>query len=155
MRHGVLLLFAVSCGLWAWQNETQPARDFSTPASRLIGRWKSADLSVASSECEFFGPVDSASKTGVFTRYRQTGRDKKTKQPIWKQFDFKYQVISEDAAGDRVTVNLLFSDGDSRPESYYIEHNGLMRIKKTVLAGMESSSKLVYMDRKDLACSER
>src|SRR5579885_3200794 len=66
MRHGVLLLFAVSCGLWAWQNETQPARDFSTPASRLIGRWKSADLSVASSECEFFGPVDSASKTGVF-----------------------------------------------------------------------------------------
>ncbi len=133
------MLSAFSMGSWAWQNEAQPkaevARDFSTPATRLVGRWKSADLMFASSECEFFGPVDAATKTGVFTRYLHIGRDKKTKQPIWKQFDFKYQVISEDSAGDRVTVNMLLANGDSRPESYSVEHNGLLRISKTVCRG--------------------
>lgn len=140
-------------------NEAHPkaeaARDFSTPATRLVGRWKDASLTFGSIECEFFGPVDAATKMGAFTRYRLTGPDKKAKQPIWKEFDFQYRVIGEDSAGDRVTINLLFADGDSRPESHYIEHNGLLRIAKTVVAGMESSSKLVYVDGKNLACSEK
>ena len=114
MPPGVILITALLLGLWVSQDKAQPkvktTRDLSTPATRLVGRWKGAETA-ALSECEFFGPIDSATKTGDFRRYRLTGRDKKTDQQVWKQFNFKFQVLSEDSTGDRVTVNLLFADG--------------------------------------------
>jgi hypothetical protein len=127
-------------------------RDYSTPAKRLVGRWQSADLGFQGLECDYYGPIDENTKSGAFTRYRRVGFDKKIHQPTWKVSEFKYQVVSEDPANERVTVKLLFNDGDSRVESYYIEHDGAARTSHIVLAGMETSRKNLYMDNKNQSC---
>jgi len=126
-------------------------RDFSTPATRLVGRWQTADPHFAGQACDFYGPVDPGEGTGTLTRYLIV-RDPKTKRSIWEIFNFKYRVISEDPAGERVTVNLLFRDGRSRTESCYIEHDGSTRTTHTVIAGVEVSTKTVYMDNKNQSC---
>lgn len=158
MSWRVGLVFTLSLSFVACRKESQPPpaeRDFSTPAKRLIGRWQSTEIAFQGKECEFFGPINAATKTGTFIRYRISGRDKQSDQPTWKQFDFKYQVISEDPAGERVTVNLLFANGESRAESYYIEHDGSVRKNHSVSVGLETSTKDVYMDRKNLPCTAK
>jgi hypothetical protein len=158
MRYRIVMLFVVSLSFSACQHDAQPrpeARDFSTPAKRLVGRWQSADIAFAMNECEYFGPLNPQTKVGTFIRYRISKSEKDTSQPMWKQFDFNYRVISEDPMGTRVTVNLLFANGDSRPESYYLEHDGSVRTSHSVSAGLETSTKGVYMDGKNLPCSAK
>lgn len=132
-----------------------PARSFSTPAKRLAGRWQDADLGMQGFECDFFGPANIATRIGVLVRYRIDGRDGSTNRILWKQFNFKYQVLSEDPLGERVTVKLLFTNGESRTESYYIEHDGSVRKSHSVIAGVELATREVYMDGKNLPCASR
>ena len=158
MNWRVWLLFAFSLsfvGCWK-QSEVRPGeRDFSTPAKRLIGRWQSSEMAFQGKECEYFGQVNASTKTGTFTRYRFNERDQETSQPTWKQFEFKYQVISEDPAGERVTLNLLFANGKSRAESYNIEHDGSVRTNHSVSAGLEISTRDLYIDGENLPCSAK
>jgi hypothetical protein len=45
-------------------------RDYSTPSSRLVGRWADPDPLIAATDCVYFDPTDGRAKTGVFVMYR-------------------------------------------------------------------------------------
>lgn len=143
----VLLLLSVAVILANGQEADSPKeRDYSSPTGRLIGKWRDDGI-YGAGECQYYGPVDKATREGDFIRYRMGKRDRKTKTVTWEEFKFRYKVLDENTAEHRVTVTLLFSDGKSRNESYYVEPNGLSLVRRTVITPVlgESVSKMLFL----------
>lgn len=145
-RTASLLLSAVAIVVNGQQADPSKERDYSSPTSRLIGKWKAEGIN-ASGECQYYGPVDKVTHEGDFIRYRVGKRNRKSKTAAWDEFKFRYKVLDENVAEHRVTVTLTFTDGKSRNESYYIEPNGLSMVSRTVITPAlgEDVDKMVFL----------
>lgn len=127
-------------------------RDFSTPASRLIGKWANIDPDFGSKGCDYYGPVDPATKLGVLHRYSFDPNA----STMWTRVDHRYQVISQDPAGERVTVNLLLENGRSITQTYNVRHHGrLFRYETTFSDGTDLITNMGYIGGSDKACTEK
>ena len=96
-------------------------RDYSTPSSRLVGRWASQSPLAAAALCRYYGPIDKQTGTGVSVTYLLEVVDEKTGEvsPLlpdarkpprttsWKRTETRYQIINEVPNGDLLTLRIL------------------------------------------------
>jgi len=107
-------------------------RDMDSPADRLVGHW-----STESGDDLYYSKV----KTDGIGSYIPVGPDGNTAR-------HKYKVVSQIPAGERVIVQLLFSNGDKRQEEYMLGKDGKELVSTTEILGTEITSKLKYVDGK-------
>jgi len=142
-----------------------PNRDYSTPSSRLVGRWASRDPESAAVACHYFGPIDELTKTGVYVKYWLEALDEKTgvRSPLlpgkgqppptvsWGRTELRYQIIDEDPSGYSITLGILPTSGDSTAsrETHYIACDGTSDSSRERMVQGDR-----YVDDKNLACSD-
>ncbi len=138
-------------------------RDYSTPSSRLVGRWTSPDPGSAAVECHYFGPIDQQSGTGLHVSYSLEVLDEKTgarsqvspgtgKPPhtvLWNQIVDRYQIVTEDSNGDSVTIAVRSANRPVVTEKHQIACDGLVDS-----SGDSMRQPQQYLDDKNLGCSE-
>jgi len=140
-----------------------PNRDYSTPSSRLVGRWAGRDSESAAIMCRYFGPIDKQNGTGVFVVYRLEALDEKTgaRSPVlpgtgqpphrvtWNRIEESYRIINEDPGGESVTVGFLPTSGKSATETHQIACDGKSDSPREPVGQID-----LYVDDKNLGCSE-
>jgi hypothetical protein len=143
-------------------------RDYSTPASRLVGRWASMDPATAGVTCHYFSPIDKDTDTGVYVSYVLEAMDKETGKrsrilpgsgtpphtASWSRNEESYRIADEDPHGDWVTVKIFppkekFTQAAAQGtiETHRIACNGMSDHRETVEIAR-------YVDGKNLACSD-
>jgi hypothetical protein len=141
-------------------------RDYSTPSSRLVGRWTSQNAMVAATTCHYFGPIDKESKTGNYITYTLEAVDEKTgkRSPIlpgvgqpprtasWTRLEEEYQITNEASNGDSVLLRVLpkaeqpgQASREFRSETHRIACDGYVD---------SAPPPARYVDDKDSPCSE-
>ncbi len=129
----VLALVALILTSCSQRNIDSPAqRTMDTPADRLVGHW-----STKSGDSLYYSKV----KTDGIGSYILVQTDGNTAL-------HKYKVVSQIPAGERVIVQLLFSDGDKRDEQYIVGEDGKELVKTTEILGGTVTGKLKYVDGK-------
>ena len=140
-------------------------RDFSTPSSRLVGRWASREPESAAIGCHYFGPIDKQTGTGAYIKYRLEALDEKTgeRTPLvpgkgdpppkvsWDRTELRYQLIEGDSNGYSIVLGILPTNGDSTflRETHYISCDGMSDSPQERIVQVER-----YIDDKNLACSD-
>jgi hypothetical protein len=109
-----------------------PERILSTPAESLIGHW-----STTSGDNLYYAKIR-ADELGSYILVQPDGNTAR----------HQYKIVSQIPAGERVIVQLLFSSGDKRNETYIIAKNGKELTATTVFLGMTITSQLRYVDSK-------
>ena len=107
-------------------------RALGTPAGRLVGHWstKSGDnLYYAKIRADGFGSYVLVQSDGNTARHQ-------------------YKLVSQIPNGKRVIVQLLFSDGDKRNETYLVEKDGKELTSTTDILAMKITSQLKYINGK-------
>jgi hypothetical protein len=143
-------------------------RDYSTPASRLVGRWASMEPDTAGVTCHYFGPIHKETKTGVYVSYLLEALDKETgkRSPIlpgsgtpphtasWNRNEEEYQIVDHDPRGDWVTVKIFPAKESAAQsgvqltlETHHIACNGMSDYRERVEIAR-------YVDDKNLSCSD-
>ena len=107
-------------------------RILSTPADRLVGHW-SNELE----ENYYYGKL-----TDGFGRYIIVAPNGKT---VFHQ----YKIISQSPEGEKIVVQLLFSNGDKREETYVISKDGKELKKTTIYRGIGVITLRYYVDDKE------
>lgn len=147
-----------------------PNRDYSGPASRLVGRWTSTNPLSAAVACQYFGPIDKETGTGLYVSYSLQALDKKTgvrstlipgtgvppSTVIWGQVEGRYRVVNEVQDGDSVTVSLFLTNGTAAhpevtlwTETHYVTCDGS---SDSLVENIKPFTR--YVDDKNLACSQ-
>lgn len=101
------------------------------PSHRLVGHW--ADD--AGDEL-YYGPLDATSGTGDYFMIHPDGR----------RFHHHYQLLNEELSSQTAVVNLLFADGDSRPEADVISADGNVLTAGTSISGHYATEELKRVD---------
>lgn len=104
-----------------------------TPTKRLIGHW-----STASNDNLYFSPVKAGGRGRYILLQGRSGRS----------YEHNYRIIAEDSDRNSLEVELLFADGDSRPETYVFSEDGKTMTSSTVLSDTPLSSELQFVDSK-------
>jgi hypothetical protein len=107
-------------------------RSLGTPAERLIGHWSTRvgdHLYYAKIRADGLGSYVLVQPDGNTARHQ-------------------YKIVSQIPTGERVIVQLLFSDGDKRNETYLIAKDGQELTATTVFHAMTITSQLKYVDSK-------
>ena len=108
-------------------------RIFSTPAERLVGHW-----STKPGDNLYYGKL----KSDGFGSYILV-------QPDGNTALHQYKIVSQIPAGERVMVQLIFSDGDKRNATYIISKNGEELESTTEILGMKITTQQKYVDDKE------
>jgi hypothetical protein len=109
-------------------------RNLDTPADRLVGHWST---STESGDDLYFSKVNS-DDVGSYILVQFDGNTAR----------HKYKIVSQIPAGERVIVQLWFSDGTKRIDEYMISKDGMELESTFVYDGMELTSGLKYVDDK-------
>ena len=104
-----------------------------TPSDRLIGHW-SNELE----ENYYYGKLTEG--IGSYIIVSPDGNIVANHQ---------YKIISQYPEGENIVVQLLFSNGDKREESYIIAKDGMELKKTTIYRGMEVITLRYYVDDKE------
>jgi hypothetical protein len=142
----------------------RPGRDYSKPSSRLIGRWASTDPLSAAIRCQYFGPIDPLTKTGVYIHYSLFNLEAMEKKaPLgswpWERSERTYQVLREVPDGNEIELRVFFPNGKEETESHSIDCYGINDTKNLArlqLSGRpyELTDVSSYVDDRNLVCPE-
>src|SRR6476620_8792872 len=116
------------------------ARDYATPATRLVGRWQSTSAKLAVKECRYFGPVEEETRTGLAVLYQLDDATGK-----WNRFDARYRIEKDDATRSRVSITLIAPDGKI-PEEHAIGARGATSTALIRSKGQFFAAEIQYID---------
>ncbi len=146
------------------------SRDYSTPSSRLVGRWSSQNPLSAAVTCRYYGPIDKETGTGAYVTYILKAIDEKTGKEstvlpgsgppphkvIWHPTELRYEVVDELSNGSSVTIKLPLMSKESIPglppldiETHDIACSGTTDNFRAVAV-----ETLQYVDDRNAACSD-
>jgi len=128
----LMTIFFAANGAGGEQLSGQEGRNLSTPADRLVGHWTN-DLE----ENYYFGkPADGIGSYIIVP-------------PDGKPLPYKYKVVTQDPAGEKIVVLLLFREGEAREETYLIAKDGKQFKKTSIYRGVEVISLRNYVDDRE------
>lgn len=107
-------------------------RILGTPAERLIGHW-----STESGDNLYYAKIRADGLGGYILV-----------QPDGNTASHQYKIVSQIPTGERVIVQVLFSNGDKRNETYIIPKDGKELTATTELLGMKITLQLKYVGGK-------
>lgn len=108
-------------------------RILGTPAERLVGHW-----STGAGDNLYYGKI----KSDGLGSYILV-------QPDGNTALHQYKIISQIPLKERVIVQLIFSDGKTRIETYMISKDGKEHESTTEVHGMKITSQHKYVDDKE------
>jgi hypothetical protein len=103
-----------------------------TPAERLIGHWSTE----SGDNLYYAKPKDEGLGSHVLV------------QPNGNTARHHYKVLSQIPTGERVVVDIVFSDGSKRTETYMISKDGKELVSTIKILGSDLSIELRYVDNK-------
>jgi len=121
----LILFFASNC--------MGAERTLNTPADRLVGHW-----STKSGDNLYFGKL----RTDGMGSYILV-------QPDGNTAFHQYKIISLIPRGERVIVQLNFSDDNKRNATYFISKDGKHLESTSEIVGMKITTQLEYVDTKE------
>lgn len=127
-----LALLAFSAGILFGSSSYADVRLMLTPSERLVGHWSTSE-----GDNLYYANVKSDG-VGSYTLV----------QPDGNTALHQYKIISQIPSGERMIVQLLFSDDSKRNETYFISKDGMRLESTTEIIGMTISSSLKYIDNK-------
>lgn len=128
----VTIFFAASSSSGGEQLPGKNGRNLSTPADRLVGHWTN-DLE----ENYYYGKLIDGIGSYIVV------------PPDGKPLPHQYKIISQDPGGEKIVVQLLFSSGETREETYLIPKDGSQFKKTTKYRGVEVISLRNYVDDRE------
>lgn len=113
----VFVLLALLLSACNTDSHTDAPRDFSTPSSRLVGRWKSkADIKTE----KYFSAIDPNTGEGTYTEYNTEDGT---------VFTMQYMIISEAPAGEKLTILYWAPDGTRFPHADLVVPQDGLRVR--------------------------
>lgn len=107
-------------------------RNLDTPADRLVGHWSNE------SDDHLYYSRANADGVGSYILVQFDGNTAR----------HEYKIVSQIPAGERVIVQLWFSDGTRRIDEYMLGRDGMELEITFVNDGMELAAKWYYIDDK-------
>lgn len=108
-------------------------RNLGTPAERLIGHW-----STESGDNLYYSKI----KSDGIGNYILI-------QPDGNIAFHQYKLISQVPQGNRIIIQLIFSDGDTRTQTFIVSKDGKEIESNTKVLDMTVTSQLNYVDNKE------